>query len=124
MSPPTAFDAKLDSLLDRFAILEARLAGGPDAETFVRLSRDYADLEPLVARIRALREAELERAGLDEMIADPSTDREMRALAVEERVDVGERIDALMRDVRLALLPRDRADDLGVILEVRAGTGG
>jgi peptide chain release factor 1 len=119
-----ALDARLDGVLDRFAILEARLAAGPDSETFVRLSRDYAELEPLVARIRALREAEREARDLDHMLADPATDPDMRALAEEERPAVAGRVESLEREVRLALLPKDRADDLGVILEVRAGTGG
>jgi peptide chain release factor 1 len=119
-----ALDAKLEHLVDRFAILEARLAAGPDAETMVRLSRDYAELEPLVLRIRALRDAERELADLDQLAADPSTDAEMRGLAADERPAVAATVERLTREVRLALLPRDRADDLGVILEVRAGTGG
>ncbi len=124
MHEKTPFDRKLDGLLDRFAVLEARLAGGPDSETLVRLSRDYAELEPLVGKVRALRAAERERDDLAAMIGDPATDREMRALAAEEIGEVEERAGRLLADVRLALLPRDRADDLGVILEVRAGTGG
>nr|WP_245294130.1 peptide chain release factor 1 [Methylobrevis pamukkalensis] len=119
-----ALDARLDALLDRFAILEARLAGGPDAETFVRLSRDYAELEPVVARIRAYRAAAEELAGLDGLIADPKTDADMRALAEAERPGVAAQCETLAHEVRLALLPRDAADDLGVVIEVRAGTGG
>jgi peptide chain release factor 1 len=119
-----ALDAKLDGLIDRFAILEARLAAGPDSETFVRLSRDYAELEPLVARIRALRQAERELRDLDQIAADPSTDPEMRGLAADERPGAAAAVERLTHEVRLALLPKDRADDLGVILEVRAGTGG
>ena len=57
----TPFDARLEALLDRFAILEARLAGNPDADTFVRLSRDYAELEP-VAKIAAEVKAKLDAA--------------------------------------------------------------
>jgi peptide chain release factor 1 len=104
--------------------LEARLAAGPDAETFVRLSRDYAELEPLVERIRALRQAERELEDLAALAADPASDGDMRALAAEERPIVADTVEQLTHEVRLALLPRDRADDRGVILEVRAGTGG
>jgi peptide chain release factor 1 len=120
----SALDEKLETLLDRFAVLEARMSGNPDAESYVRLSRDYADLEPLVARIRALRSAQRELADLDHMIDDPATDREMRSMAEQEKILLADQIDGLTRDVQLALLPRDRADDLGVVLEVRAGTGG
>jgi peptide chain release factor 1 len=120
----TKLDARLDALIDRFSIIEARLAGQPDTETFVRLSRDYAELEPVVARVRALRAAESELADVDGLIADAATDDEMRALAEAERPQVVARRDGLLQEVRLSLLPRDRADDRGVILEVRAGTGG
>ncbi|WP_075217233.1 peptide chain release factor 1 [Mongoliimonas terrestris] len=120
----TGFDTKLEGVLDRFAIIEARMAGQPDAETYVRLSRDYAELEPLVGRIRALRAIERELSDLDHLIADAATDGDMRALAESERPHVVEQIATLTQDIRLSLLPRDRADDFGAILEVRAGTGG
>lgn len=120
----TPLDTRLEAVLDRFAILEARLSGNPDAETYVRLSRDYAELEPLVARIRALREAERELADVEAMLADAATDPDMRDLAEAEKPELAERTETLRQDVRIALLPRDRADDKSAILEVRAGTGG
>ncbi|BBE73842.1 peptide chain release factor 1 [Oharaeibacter diazotrophicus] len=120
----SAFDAKLEGLIDRFAIIEARMSGQPDAETYVRLSRDYAELQPLVEAIRRLRAVERELADVDHLLEDPDTDPEMRALAEAERPEVAASLERLGREVRLALLPRDRADDMSAILEVRAGTGG
>ncbi|MDK9698070.1 MAG: peptide chain release factor 1 [Siculibacillus sp.] len=116
--------AKLDAVLDRFAVLEARMAAGAEGGDYVRLARDHAELEPVVNRIRALRAVEAERAGLDQMLADPATDPEMRALAVAERDDLAPRLAALEHDLRLALVPKDAADARSVILEIRAGTGG
>jgi peptide chain release factor 1 len=58
------------------------------------------------------------------MLADAGTDRDMRQLAEAEMAPLAERIDALTRDLRLMLLPKDAADEGGAILEVRAGTGG
>jgi len=115
---------RLDAILARFAILEARMADNPDADTYVKLARDYAELSPLAALVRRYRQARTELAGIDELVADPATDPEMRALAEEEHAEAAERLDALAQDVRLALLPKDRADDLSAILEIRAGTGG
>ncbi|MDR3494219.1 MAG: peptide chain release factor 1 [Ancalomicrobiaceae bacterium] len=115
---------KLDSLIDRLAVMEARMAAGPDAETYVQLSREYSELEPVVVRVRALRQAEGELAGIEHLIEDPATDVEMRALAAAERDEARERVAQLDREVKLALLPRDAADDGSAILEVRAGTGG
>lgn len=115
---------KLDAVLDRFAVLEARMAAGGDGGDFVRLARDHAELEPVVARIRELRQAQRELTGLDEILGDASADAEMRDMAAAERGDAAARIAGLERDVRLALLPKDAADERSVILEVRAGTGG
>ncbi|SON57309.1 Peptide chain release factor 1 [Hartmannibacter diazotrophicus] len=119
-----ALDAKLDGLLDRFAIIERRLADQPDPKTFVRLSRDYAELEPVVRKVKQYREAQQELADLDGLLDDEATDDDMRELAEAERPDVEARVEDLAQQVRLALLPRDAADDLSAILEVRAGTGG
>ena len=116
--------AKLDVVLDRFAVLEARMAAGAEGGDYVRLARDHAELEPVVARIRALRAAQAELAGAEHLLADPATDAEMRELATVERDDLRGRVDALDREVRTALLPKDAADARSVILEVRAGTGG
>jgi peptide chain release factor 1 len=121
MDLPTS---KLDAILARHAIATDRLASGPESETVVALSRELAELDPVVEAIRAYRAAKADLEGLDSLIADPATDAEMRELAEGERPDAQERLDLLAREVRLMLLPKDAADERGVILEVRAGTGG
>ncbi len=115
---------KFDGLLTRVAEIEYRMTQNPDPETYVRLSRDYAELEPLAARITALRKAEEELAGVEAMIEDPSADAEMRALAEAERAELEETVAELAQEVRIGFLPKDAADARNVILEVRAGTGG
>ncbi|WP_460451926.1 peptide chain release factor 1 [Alsobacter sp. SYSU BS001988] len=115
---------KLDAIQSRHAIITDRLSSGPDAETYVALSRELSELDPVVAALRDYQAAQAELAGVDAMLADPATDAEMRELARSERDEVAERVDALERQVRLMLLPRDAADERGAILEVRAGTGG
>lgn len=115
---------KLDQVVDRFRIIEQRMAAGPEAETYVDLSREYAELEPLVAKVSQLREAERELKGIEDLLADPGTDREMSDLAEAERPALAQRIEALEREIRIALLPKDAADRRSAILEVRAGTGG
>jgi peptide chain release factor 1 len=119
-----SLSAKLDVVLDRFAVLEARMAAGSEGGDYVRLARDHAELAPVVARIRALKSAESELAGIDQLLGDAATDAEMRTLAEAERDEVVARVGALEHEVRLALLPKDAADARSVILEVRAGTGG
>jgi peptide chain release factor 1 len=115
---------KLDTLLDRFAEIEHMMSSNPDPSAYVKLSREYAGLEPLVGKIRALVKAEKELAGAEALLNDPASDAEMRELAEMERDELEERVDALTQDVRIGLLPKDEADANDAILEVRAGTGG
>ncbi|MGH2341311.1 peptide chain release factor 1 [Segnochrobactraceae bacterium EtOH-i3] len=115
---------RLDDVLARFATIEAELAAGPDAATIVRLSREHAELAPVIATIRDFQAARHELADLDALLADPATDREVAELARLERPDAAATVEERSRAVTLALLPRDVADSHGAILEVRAGTGG
>lgn len=115
---------KLDILLDRFAEIEHLMSSGPDPAVYVKLSREYAGLEPLVQKIRALIKAEDDLAGAQALLSDPKTDAEMRELAELERDELSESVEQLSQDVRIGLLPKDEADANDAILEVRAGTGG
>ncbi|KQT85888.1 peptide chain release factor 1 [Aurantimonas sp. Leaf443] len=117
-------ESTMDEILNRFASMEAEMASGPDHETYARLAADYSGLEDVVAAIRAYREAKVELSQAREMLEDPGADREMRDLASLEIDDLRERIDGLVHRIRLLLLPKDAADEKGVILEIRAGTGG
>ncbi|MBS8262100.1 peptide chain release factor 1 [Roseibium polysiphoniae] len=116
--------AKLDTLLDRFAEIEHRMSANPDPATYVKLSREYAGLEPLVAKVRVLLKAQDDLAEADALLNDPATDADMRELAEAEREELSESLEALTQDVRIGLLPKDDADANDAILEVRAGTGG
>ena len=117
-------DEKLDQLMKRHATLETEMAAGPPPEAYVRLASEYAELGGVVAKIRQLRDTEKALAGLDELLADKTTDREMRELAEAEYPDLEEKAEDLRKEIQLLLLPRDKADDRSAILEVRAGTGG
>ncbi|WGD28447.1 peptide chain release factor 1 [Ancylobacter sp. WKF20] len=117
-------DARLDQLLARHAEIEHALSGSPDAETYVRLSREFSDLAPLIESVKALRAAERDRKGAQALIDDAAGDAEMTELAREEARELDARIEELSHAVRLALLPKDAMDARGVILEVRGGTGG
>jgi peptide chain release factor 1 len=116
--------SKLDALVTRLRTVEADLAGGPDRDSYVKLSREFSELQPLVDSIRAYQGVENEIADLDAMLADASTDADMRALAETEKPSLQARRDALAQKIRIALIPKDAMDERNVILEIRAGTGG
>lgn len=115
---------KLDNLLDRFAEIEHMMSSGPDPAVYVKLSREYAGLEPLIFKIRSLIKAEEDLAGAKALLDDPESDAEMRELAEMERDELSECVEQLTQEVRVGLLPKDEADANDAILEVRAGTGG
>lgn len=115
---------KLDLIHRRHQEISARLAGGATGAEFVALSRELAELDPVAAAIEGWRTAQSDLAGVEAMLADPAIDGEMRALAEEEKQDAQARLEALEHTLRLALLPKDAADEHGAILELRAGTGG
>lgn len=100
------------------------MAGELPPETFVALSREYAELTPVVEGVRAWDAARRELAGLEALIADPATDTEMRELAHEERSELQARLADLENKLLILLSPKDEADRKNAILEVRAGTGG
>ena len=115
---------RMDQMVRRFELIEAQMAAGPDAEKYVRLAGEYAELQEMVAAIRALEAAEGEARDLGAMLSDKGLDAEMRALAEAELPEIEDRVDALKQDIQILLLPRDEADDRNAILEIRAGTGG
>ena len=75
---------KLDKLVSRWQAVQGDLAAGADQSNFVRLSREFAELDPIVTTISALRKAQEERDGLREILDDSDSDPDMLALAQEE----------------------------------------
>ena len=120
MIPP----AKLERLLDRFSAIESEMASGASGSAFVKLSREHAELGPVIESARAYRQAQVRIGDAEAMIADPATDSEIRGMAEEERAELKVQMEKLGQDLRIALLPRDAADDSSAIVEIRAGTGG
>jgi peptide chain release factor 1 len=115
-----SLDPKLDRIAARAEELRAMLSAGLAGEAFARASRELAEIEPVAARIEDLRAAEQARVEAEALVADP----EMRELAEAELSGLQERIPALQHEIRVALLPRDAADERSAILEVRPAAGG
>jgi peptide chain release factor 1 len=115
---------KLDKLVARWQAVQGSLASGADQDNYVKLSREFAELDPIVATINALRGAQHERDGLQEIIDDRTSDQAMKDLAWEEIGGLDKKIEQLEHQLKVHLLPKDEADDKSAILEVRAGTGG
>ncbi|MCC7410661.1 MAG: peptide chain release factor 1 [Gammaproteobacteria bacterium] len=116
---------KLHALTERKAELDGLLADPAiihNQDQYRRLSREHAEIDPIVRcfdRYQAVRRSLENARG---MLDDPEPD--VRRLANEEMTGAEQRVSALELDLQLLLLPRDPADDSNIFLEVRAGTGG
>lgn len=109
---------KLRQITERFEFLEASMAtnGGDIAE----LGKEYSDLKPIVLEIAEYRQLLADLAEAEEWSKDP----EMKGLAEEELPALKSRLPDVEHNLRIALLPRDAADERSAIVEIRPGTGG
>jgi peptide chain release factor 1 len=119
-----SFDKKIDALIARHTFLRDSISS-PDSirgGDFAKFSKEYSDLTPVIETALALKQAERELAEAKVMIN--GKDEGMKELALEEKDQLDKLIPKLTEDLKLALLPKDEADEKNAILEVRAGTGG
>ena len=115
---------KLAKLVERYETIQAELNAGAPQATYVRLTKELAELTPLITAVRDLEAAETERRDLEALVRDPGQDKDMAEMARDELDTIGARIEEMEKQLQVLLLPKDAADEKSAILEVRAGTGG
>jgi peptide chain release factor 1 len=115
---------RLEKMIGRWAAIQAELNAGANQATYAKLTKEFAQLNPLVETIEALRTAEKERDDLQALLADAGADKEMAAMARDDLYALEPRLEELEQRLKIQLLPKDAADERSAILEVRAGTGG
>ena len=115
---------RLDALLARHSLVESELATNLSRDDYVKLSREFSELGPVIEAIKAYRAVTSELADLEALASDVASDPEMRKLADAEKPALQARKDRLEQQIKLALIPKDAMDDHDAILEIRAGTGG
>ena len=117
-------ETKLDVLLAHHASLEAQILGQLSSDKYVQITRELAELNPLIDAVKAYRSTVKELSDTEALIADSSTDADMRGMAEAELETLQAKRGELEQQIRVALLPKDAMDDRNVVLEIRAGTGG
>tara|TARA_B100000700_G_scaffold283112_1_gene335166 strand:+ start:1503 stop:2579 length:1077 start_codon:yes stop_codon:yes gene_type:complete len=115
---------KLENILDRSHELEKSLSSELSSDEYVKLSKEYSEIEPLKKAIIDWKKLQTEGEELNEIINDNSSDSEMLDLAKSELEELRKNILIIEDTIQLMLLPKDKADANDVILEIRAGTGG
>ena len=118
---------KLDTILERHDEI-AHLLSSPeiinDQKKFRSLSQEYSQLEDVVQIYSKVKELDQVILDSQEIFDDSGSDQEMKELAKEEIKDAQKDLEIANKDLEVALIPKDPNDAAGVILEVRAGTGG
>ncbi|RTK92149.1 MAG: peptide chain release factor 1 [Rickettsiales bacterium] len=119
-----SFEANLDKILERHRELSEKLASGIMGEEYVKASKDYSELEPIVEIINKFKKVTSDLKGAKEMASDSSLDHDTRQMAEEEVGELSSTLEKLEYQVKISLLPKDEADKKGAIIEIRGGTGG
>ena len=114
---------KLENLVGRLDELDRILASGEatrDMDQYRKMTREHAELGPVVALFKDWQQTEANLQSAQEMMNDP----EMKELAEEEVKAAKERLPEIEIELQKLLLPKDGNDERNVFLEIRAGTGG
>ena len=116
---------KLEQVEARFDDLAGQMADPEivqNQEKYQAAAQASAEIAPVVNKFREWRDANTQLEEARQLAS--GDDAEMAELAQEEIAELEPRVDELAQEIRVLLLPRDPNDDKGVVLEVRAGTGG
>jgi peptide chain release factor 1 len=119
---PTLSAQRLQSVIDRFEQVEARMGVATDAAEIIALSKEHAELKAVADKARAVQAARKGIIDAEALIA--SGDADMAELAQMEREDLRARLPGLEQEMQKLLLPKDADDAANIVLELRAGTGG
>ena len=115
-------EEKINALTKRHKKVEELMNQNQDPESYVKLASEFAELDPVIAKIKKLQNAQDEIVSLEEMIKDKDPD--IREEAKNEIVGTKKLVEELTDELRILLLPKDEADTKNAIIEIRAGTGG
>lgn len=95
-----------------------------DREQYAALMKEHKEITPIVEHYRALKKAEADAAGAQQLLDDPDSDKELRQMAAEELSAAREDAARIAEELKILLLPRDPNDERSVIVEIRGGAGG
>ncbi len=118
------FEEKLAGVVNRYEEVQALLTSTASSDELVKLNKELAVLEPVVAAIQNYNHTLQTMRDDEAMMNDAEMDKEMRDMAEAEYFEAKEKLPELEKAIRVLLLPKDADDEKNAILEVRAGTGG
>lgn len=117
---------KLEAIYARYQEIEQQMNDPQitaDMKRYVKLSKDYKDLQPVVAAYHEYKSLLNDIAGCKELLT-VEKDEEMREMAKEELSESIAKRDKLEEEIRIMLIPADPTDSKNAVVEIRGGTGG
>jgi peptide chain release factor 1 len=111
-------------ILQRHKELGEKLFSNPAGEEYIKASKEYSDLLNVVGQINSYNDVAAEIADLELLLTDVSIENELKEVATVELYELNKKLPELLKSIKIALLPKDIADEKNAIIEVRAGTGG
>ena len=116
---------KVKSIINTYEKLEKELSSSSiDKKNFVQKSKEYSNIGEIINEAKGYISFENEKEGLEKIINEKSTDKEMVQLAKSELSQLTKKNLDYEKVLKFYLLPKDEADSKNAILEIRAGTGG
>ena len=118
-------DKQINDLKSKFDHLNEKLLNSQnlDNKEIIQINKDLSKLEPIITLSNVIKNLNKEIKDYKEILENES-DEDLRDLAKQELPIFEKDLETKNRELLIALLPRDEADDKNVILEIRAGTGG
>lgn len=113
----------LESLEKKYEKIEALLSNPTNSTDYITLSKELANLEPIVNKYRELKNVRKKISEAKEILRE-SRDEELKILAEEELKEREKEEEKILREIKLLLIPKDPNDEKDIFLEIRAGTGG
>tara|TARA_B110000503_G_C7155291_1_gene417034 strand:- start:1479 stop:2549 length:1071 start_codon:yes stop_codon:yes gene_type:complete len=119
-----SFQENLAKILLKQSDLSEKLSSGLSGEEFVKSSKEYAELEPIVEKIIEYNKVITDLKSAKELSSESGLDNETKDMIEEELRALNAQLSKLENEVKICLLPKDEADKKSAIIEVRSGTGG
>ena len=118
------FEKQFDNILEKYQEIENNLnnEGNYNSEKLIKLSKEYAELKPIVERINNFKKYKKDIADLNMLSNDK--DNTIKEMAEDELKEKKKKIKIIENDLLKLLIPKDENDKKNSILEIRAGTGG
>ena len=119
-----SFENNLDKILNRYLELESKLSSNFSSKDFVVMSKEFAALGEIVEQIKQYKTMVNYIEEYKAIIENKDSDADLKTLAQEELAINEKQLPQTLTDLKIALLPKDEADQKNAIIEIRAGTGG